>query len=198
MKQDKQTSYFVFFRDIAKNSLLRWRLFIYWTFLGLFDAVVFFFGAYFLFDNATVTSNGQVRAEGILRQRNCSFQFPKDNNKCVYQYFKDFVEKSTSLLANPIYACILILAAIMFIHMCTTHLVLIKLRFFSFILHVQLLGQVSHILYPIICFLICEIYCVDLIIYFKIATVSQQTLFVLTLKIQRKRNQGTHRFNSQS
>ncbi|XP_063809222.1 phospholipid-transporting ATPase IH isoform X4 [Pseudophryne corroboree] len=48
------------YRDIAKNALLRWRLFIYWTFLGLFDAVVFFFGAYFLFDNATVTSNGQM------------------------------------------------------------------------------------------------------------------------------------------
>ncbi|XP_068124167.1 phospholipid-transporting ATPase IH isoform X5 [Hyperolius riggenbachi] len=48
------------YRDIAKNALLRWRLFIYWTFLGLFDAAVFFFGAYFLFDNATVTSNGQI------------------------------------------------------------------------------------------------------------------------------------------
>uniref|UniRef100_A0A8C5EWX3 Phospholipid-transporting ATPase n=1 Tax=Gopherus evgoodei TaxID=1825980 RepID=A0A8C5EWX3_9SAUR len=48
------------YRDIAKNALLRWRVFIYWTFLGLFDAVVFFFGAYFLFDNTTVTSNGQM------------------------------------------------------------------------------------------------------------------------------------------
>uniref|UniRef100_A0A674HX54 Phospholipid-transporting ATPase n=1 Tax=Terrapene triunguis TaxID=2587831 RepID=A0A674HX54_9SAUR len=48
------------YRDITKNALLRWRVFIYWTFLGLFDAVVFFFGAYFLFDNTTVTSNGQM------------------------------------------------------------------------------------------------------------------------------------------
>ncbi|KAL4656941.1 putative phospholipid-transporting ATPase IH isoform X2 [Arapaima gigas] len=48
------------YRDIAKNSLLRWRTFIYWTFLGVFDAVVFFFGAYFLFDNTTFTSNGQM------------------------------------------------------------------------------------------------------------------------------------------
>ncbi|XP_015267253.1 PREDICTED: probable phospholipid-transporting ATPase IH, partial [Gekko japonicus] len=48
------------YRDVAKNALLRWRVFIYWTFLGVFDAVVFFFGAYFLFDNATVTSNGQM------------------------------------------------------------------------------------------------------------------------------------------
>uniref|UniRef100_A0A4W3IZ08 Phospholipid-transporting ATPase n=1 Tax=Callorhinchus milii TaxID=7868 RepID=A0A4W3IZ08_CALMI len=48
------------YRDIAKNALLRWRLFIYWTFLGVFDAVVFFFGAYFLFDNSTMTSNGQM------------------------------------------------------------------------------------------------------------------------------------------
>uniref|UniRef100_A0A8C8S2B9 Phospholipid-transporting ATPase n=1 Tax=Pelusios castaneus TaxID=367368 RepID=A0A8C8S2B9_9SAUR len=48
------------YRDIAKNALLRWRVFIYWTFLGVFDAVVFFFGAYFLFDNTVVTSNGQM------------------------------------------------------------------------------------------------------------------------------------------
>ncbi|XP_064166339.1 phospholipid-transporting ATPase IH isoform X3 [Anguilla rostrata] len=48
------------YRDIAKNSLLRWRIFVYWTFLGVFDAVVFFFGAYFLFDNTTFTSNGQL------------------------------------------------------------------------------------------------------------------------------------------
>lgn len=49
------------FRDIAKNALLHWRVFIYWTLLGLFDALVFFFGAYFMFENTTVTSNGQVR-----------------------------------------------------------------------------------------------------------------------------------------
>uniref|UniRef100_A0A8D0GU60 Phospholipid-transporting ATPase n=1 Tax=Sphenodon punctatus TaxID=8508 RepID=A0A8D0GU60_SPHPU len=48
------------YRDVAKNALLRWHVFIYWTFLGVFDAVVFFFGAYFLFDNTTVTSNGQM------------------------------------------------------------------------------------------------------------------------------------------
>lgn len=50
-------------RDIAKNALLRWRVFIYWTFLGVFDALVFFFGAYFMFENTTVTSNGQVSTE---------------------------------------------------------------------------------------------------------------------------------------
>uniref|UniRef100_A0A2K5DKY6 Phospholipid-transporting ATPase n=1 Tax=Aotus nancymaae TaxID=37293 RepID=A0A2K5DKY6_AOTNA len=48
------------YRDIAKNALLRWRVFIYWTLLGLFDALVFFFGAYFMFENTTVTSNGQI------------------------------------------------------------------------------------------------------------------------------------------
>lgn len=35
-------------------------MFIYWTFLGVFDALVFFFGAYFIFENTTVTVNGQV------------------------------------------------------------------------------------------------------------------------------------------
>ncbi|ETE73404.1 putative phospholipid-transporting ATPase IH, partial [Ophiophagus hannah] len=46
-------------KDVAKNAHLRWNVFIYWTFLGVFDAVIFFFGAYFLFDNSTMTSNGQ-------------------------------------------------------------------------------------------------------------------------------------------
>uniref|UniRef100_A0A8C7LYW9 Phospholipid-transporting ATPase n=1 Tax=Oncorhynchus mykiss TaxID=8022 RepID=A0A8C7LYW9_ONCMY len=46
--------------DVAKNSLLRWPVFLYWTCLGLFDACIFFFGAYFLFDNTTFTSNGQM------------------------------------------------------------------------------------------------------------------------------------------
>ncbi|KAK9401777.1 putative phospholipid-transporting ATPase IH [Crotalus adamanteus] len=50
----------ILYRDVAKNAYLRWRVFIYWTFLGVFDAVVFFFGAYFLFDNSTMTSNGQM------------------------------------------------------------------------------------------------------------------------------------------
>uniref|UniRef100_A0A671VE34 Phospholipid-transporting ATPase n=1 Tax=Sparus aurata TaxID=8175 RepID=A0A671VE34_SPAAU len=36
------------YRDIAKNSLLRWPIFIYWTLLGVYDAIVMFFGAYFL------------------------------------------------------------------------------------------------------------------------------------------------------
>uniref|UniRef100_A0A8B9LVP3 Phospholipid-transporting ATPase n=1 Tax=Astyanax mexicanus TaxID=7994 RepID=A0A8B9LVP3_ASTMX len=48
------------YRDIAKNSLLQWPIFVYWTFLGVFDAMVFFFGAFFLFDNTTFTSNGQM------------------------------------------------------------------------------------------------------------------------------------------
>lgn len=53
-------------RDIAKNALLRWRVFIYWTFLGVFDALVFFFGAYFMFENTTVASNGQVSTQMVL------------------------------------------------------------------------------------------------------------------------------------
>uniref|UniRef100_A0A8C5C375 Phospholipid-transporting ATPase n=1 Tax=Gadus morhua TaxID=8049 RepID=A0A8C5C375_GADMO len=48
------------YRDISKNCLLRWPIFIYWTILGVYDAMVMFFGAYFLFDNTTFTSNGQV------------------------------------------------------------------------------------------------------------------------------------------
>ncbi|XP_030210357.1 probable phospholipid-transporting ATPase IH isoform X3 [Gadus morhua] len=48
------------YRDISKNCLLRWPIFIYWTILGVYDAMVMFFGAYFLFDNTTFTSNGQL------------------------------------------------------------------------------------------------------------------------------------------
>ncbi|CDQ62971.1 unnamed protein product [Oncorhynchus mykiss] len=48
------------YRDVAKNALLRWPVFLYWTCLGLFNACIFFFGAYFLFDNTTFTSNGQM------------------------------------------------------------------------------------------------------------------------------------------
>ncbi|KAM3842793.1 phospholipid-transporting ATPase IH-like, partial [Diretmus argenteus] len=48
------------YRDIAKNCLLRWPIFIYWTCLGVYDAMVMFFGTYFLFDNTTFTSNGQL------------------------------------------------------------------------------------------------------------------------------------------
>lgn len=62
---DPDTLAFSPHRDVAKNALLRWRVFIYWTLLGVFDALVFFFGAYFMFENTTVTSNGQVSANWI-------------------------------------------------------------------------------------------------------------------------------------
>lgn len=61
--------FFAFLRDIAKNSLLRWPIFIYWTILGVYDAVVMFFGAYFLFDNTSFTSNGQVPKTSEEKQR---------------------------------------------------------------------------------------------------------------------------------
>lgn len=54
-------------RDIAKNALLRWRVFVYWTLLGLFNALVFFFGAYFVFETTTVSSSGQVSGEAGQR-----------------------------------------------------------------------------------------------------------------------------------
>ncbi|KAG8521155.1 LOW QUALITY PROTEIN: putative phospholipid-transporting ATPase IH, partial [Galemys pyrenaicus] len=48
------------YRDIAKNALLRWPVFIYWTSLGVFDALVFFFGAYFMFEDTAAAGSGQV------------------------------------------------------------------------------------------------------------------------------------------
>jgi magnesium-transporting ATPase (P-type) len=57
-------------RDISKNCLLRWPIFIYWTILGVYDAMVMFFGAYFLFDNTTFTSNGQVACKKNYKNYN--------------------------------------------------------------------------------------------------------------------------------
>ncbi|XP_055499958.1 phospholipid-transporting ATPase IG isoform X3 [Leucoraja erinacea] len=49
------------YRNIANNALLQWKPFLYWTILGLFNGLVFFFGAYFLYDNTSLFSgNGQV------------------------------------------------------------------------------------------------------------------------------------------
>lgn len=48
------------YRDVAKNALLRWPVFAYWTSLGLFDALVFFFGARLALGDAAVASDGQV------------------------------------------------------------------------------------------------------------------------------------------
>ncbi|KAJ8390575.1 hypothetical protein AAFF_G00101810 [Aldrovandia affinis] len=48
------------YRQIAKNSMLRWGPFLYWTALGVFQGLLFFFGAHFLFRNPALQDNGQV------------------------------------------------------------------------------------------------------------------------------------------
>ncbi|XP_051774519.1 phospholipid-transporting ATPase 11C isoform X2 [Ctenopharyngodon idella] len=48
------------YREIAKNAMLRWRPFLYWTVLGLFQGLLFFFGVRFLFSNPALQDNGQV------------------------------------------------------------------------------------------------------------------------------------------
>uniref|UniRef100_A0A146X6U7 Phospholipid-transporting ATPase n=1 Tax=Fundulus heteroclitus TaxID=8078 RepID=A0A146X6U7_FUNHE len=48
------------YREIAKNAMLRWKLFLYWTALGIFHGLVFFFGVRFLFSNPALQDNGQV------------------------------------------------------------------------------------------------------------------------------------------
>ncbi|KAM4733127.1 phospholipid-transporting ATPase IG isoform 5-T7 [Anableps anableps] len=48
------------YREIAKNAMLRWKLFLYWTALGIFHGLVFFFGVWFLFSNPALQDNGQV------------------------------------------------------------------------------------------------------------------------------------------
>uniref|UniRef100_A0A8D0MF88 Phospholipid-transporting ATPase n=1 Tax=Sus scrofa TaxID=9823 RepID=A0A8D0MF88_PIG len=61
------------YRDIAKNALLRWRVFVYWTLLGLFNALVFFFGAYFVFETTTVSSSGPRATFGTSSRACLSF-----------------------------------------------------------------------------------------------------------------------------
>lgn len=48
------------YREIAGNAMLRWKLFVYWTALGIFHGLVFFFGVRFLFSNPALQDNGQV------------------------------------------------------------------------------------------------------------------------------------------
>uniref|UniRef100_A0A8C1P3A0 Phospholipid-transporting ATPase n=1 Tax=Cyprinus carpio TaxID=7962 RepID=A0A8C1P3A0_CYPCA len=49
------------YRDISKNSLLSFKTFLYWTFLGFCHAFVFFFGSYTLMgEDTTLMGNGQM------------------------------------------------------------------------------------------------------------------------------------------
>ncbi|XP_066437894.1 phospholipid-transporting ATPase IG isoform X2 [Eleutherodactylus coqui] len=45
---------------ISDNAMLQWMPFLYWTALGAFEGLVFFFGVYFLFQNPSLEGNGQV------------------------------------------------------------------------------------------------------------------------------------------
>ncbi|XP_069603132.1 phospholipid-transporting ATPase IG isoform X3 [Ranitomeya imitator] len=45
---------------ISDNAMLQWLPFLYWTALGAFEGLVFFFGVYFLFQNPSLDGNGQV------------------------------------------------------------------------------------------------------------------------------------------
>ncbi|KAJ3588587.1 hypothetical protein NHX12_012179 [Muraenolepis orangiensis] len=48
------------YREIAKNAMLRWVPFLYWTVLGVFHGLLFFFGVRYLFGNPALQDNGQV------------------------------------------------------------------------------------------------------------------------------------------
>ncbi|XP_063793484.1 phospholipid-transporting ATPase IG isoform X6 [Pseudophryne corroboree] len=45
---------------ISDNAMLQWLPFLYWTLLGAFQGLVFFFGVYLLFQNPLLDGNGQV------------------------------------------------------------------------------------------------------------------------------------------
>ncbi|XP_074864274.1 phospholipid-transporting ATPase IG isoform X1 [Carettochelys insculpta] len=48
------------YMKISNNAMLQWKPFLYWTFLGTFEGLVFFFGVYFLFENSSLEDNGKV------------------------------------------------------------------------------------------------------------------------------------------
>ncbi|XP_059399974.1 phospholipid-transporting ATPase IF-like [Carassius carassius] len=63
------------YRDISKNSLLSFKTFLYWTFLGFCHAFLFFFGSYILMgEDTTLMGNGQIlRANRQLMFGNWTF-----------------------------------------------------------------------------------------------------------------------------
>ncbi|XP_018598718.1 phospholipid-transporting ATPase IG-like isoform X1 [Scleropages formosus] len=48
------------YREVAKNAMLRWGPFFYWTMLGVFHGLLFFFGVYCVFSNPALLPSGQV------------------------------------------------------------------------------------------------------------------------------------------
>ncbi|RMC22036.1 hypothetical protein DUI87_02907 [Hirundo rustica rustica] len=48
------------YMKVSDNAMLQWRPFLYWTFLGTFEGLVFFFGVYFLFQSSSLEDNGKV------------------------------------------------------------------------------------------------------------------------------------------
>ncbi|KAM6413440.1 phospholipid-transporting ATPase IG [Rhynochetos jubatus] len=57
---DRLTSDPQLYMKVSDNAMLQWRPFLYWTFLGAFEGLVFFFGVYFLFQNSSLEDNGKV------------------------------------------------------------------------------------------------------------------------------------------
>lgn len=56
-------------RKVSDNAMLQWRPFLYWTFLGAFEGLVFFFGVYFLFQNSSLEDNGKVTTHPPPKKR---------------------------------------------------------------------------------------------------------------------------------
>ncbi|XP_015273462.1 PREDICTED: phospholipid-transporting ATPase IG isoform X1 [Gekko japonicus] len=48
------------YMNVSDNAMLQLKPFLYWTFLGIFDGLVFFFGGYFLFQDASLEDNGKM------------------------------------------------------------------------------------------------------------------------------------------
>uniref|UniRef100_A0A7M4FWU5 ATPase phospholipid transporting 11C n=1 Tax=Crocodylus porosus TaxID=8502 RepID=A0A7M4FWU5_CROPO len=60
LEQESDSPVPLLYRKISDNAMLQWKPFLYWTFLGAFEGLVFFFGVYFLFQNSSLEDNGKV------------------------------------------------------------------------------------------------------------------------------------------
>ncbi|XP_043913465.1 phospholipid-transporting ATPase IG isoform X2 [Protopterus annectens] len=57
---ERLSTEFKLYKNISNNALLQWKPFLYWTSLGLYEGLVFFFGAYSVIRNSALGDNGQV------------------------------------------------------------------------------------------------------------------------------------------
>ncbi|XP_026991769.1 phospholipid-transporting ATPase 11C isoform X2 [Tachysurus fulvidraco] len=75
------------YKDIAKNAMLRWRPFLCWTILGIFQGLLFFFGVKYLYNNPALQDNGQVSIISSLLLLQCCEQKRHGHSSSIFSVF---------------------------------------------------------------------------------------------------------------